>query len=129
MKRKYSLAVMLCITLALSSCRSTQGYIKDLRSLVEEVEQQGHRYTVTDWNQSNNKFYSYVKNYPKYSKKMTPEEKHETIRLGITYIKEAAPSCIQSLDNELGKWLNNNKKQINNLFDSFKQMMERDIQQ
>lgn len=127
MKKGYYIIVMVLLACTFSSCCTTQRYIKDLRALVEEVQQNGDQYTVTDWHQSNNKFYSYVKNYPKYSEKMTHEERHETITLGVTYMKEAAPHCIQSLDNELCKWLDDNKKQINNLFESFKNMMKRDI--
>ena len=118
MKRKsFPFISFLILSIALSSClipSSPETYVKNFSRFVGDVEKNGEKFSLSDWQYANKRYARYIGEwYDKFSGDLTVEQQSEVRTLKIRYLTERGKNRFaRFFKNELGKDLDEIKDDV-----------------
>jgi hypothetical protein len=108
-------SVLVFLLATLSSClipSSSESYLKNFSRFVDDVEKNGEKFSLSDWQYANKRFGKYTGEwYGKFSDELTIDQQSEVSSLKIRYLTERGKNRFaRFFKNELGKDLDRIKE-------------------
>lgn len=94
MKRIRQITLLAAITLVMASCATRKSAINDLRSLSNDIELNGSRYTLKEWKEAATDYAKINKQLTKHAGEYTQEERTEITELNAKCVKSFTSGAI-----------------------------------
>lgn len=100
MKRTLSLCCLALLLLA--SCQTKQSAIADLRSLTQELQINGSNYSINEWKDAGQRYYTINKRITKHTGDYSTEEVKEISELNGTCLRSFKEGAITTVKGAVG---------------------------